>query len=212
VNERLFIFAPMRTRDIQKEATIREKALEMIVKEGFDGFSMQKLAREANVSPATLYIYFVNKEDMLRQLYNEVQRTFTRVALDGFDPNVPFAEGLWIQWKNRLCFVEDYPHHFQFMEQFRNSPLISHSSIEPLSDFKDSMKAFLKNAMDRGEMQRMDPELFWSIAYGSLYTLIKFHLNEKQLLGRPYKLTEEKLAEAYRMVLKALTPESAQRI
>ena len=82
----------MRTRNIQKEATIREKALEMIVKEGFDGFSMQKLAREANVSPATLYIYFVNKEDMLRQLYNEVQRTFTRVALDGFDPNVPFAE------------------------------------------------------------------------------------------------------------------------
>ena len=42
----------------------------MIVKEGFDGLSMQKLAKAANVSPATIYLYFKNREDLLNQLYN----------------------------------------------------------------------------------------------------------------------------------------------
>jgi len=46
----------MRIRDEQKEKAIREKALKMIVKDGIEGFSMQKLAKAANVSPGTLYI------------------------------------------------------------------------------------------------------------------------------------------------------------
>jgi TetR/AcrR family transcriptional regulator, multidrug resistance operon repressor len=204
VNERLFIFVPdMRTRDTQKEAVIREKALEMIVREGFDGFSMQKLAREANVSPATLYIYFVNKEDMLNQLYNEVQRTFTAVSLHEFDPDLPFAEGLWQQWKNRLRFIDQYPHHFQFMEQFRNSPLVNSKFIE-LSDFKENMRLFVSNAVERGEIARMEPELFWAIAYGSFYTLIKFHLQEKSMMGKTFKLTETKMKDLHSMVVKAL--------
>jgi TetR/AcrR family transcriptional regulator, multidrug resistance operon repressor len=63
MNEHSFIFAPteMRTRDEQKEITIREKALEMIVEQGFDGFSMQKLAKAAKVSPGTLYIYLFQR-------------------------------------------------------------------------------------------------------------------------------------------------------
>ena len=41
----------------------------MFVKGGFNGFSMQKLAKAANVSPATIYIYFKDKEDLIQQLY-----------------------------------------------------------------------------------------------------------------------------------------------
>ena len=39
----------MRVRDPLKEKTIRRKAMEMAVKEGFDGLSMQKLAKAAKV-------------------------------------------------------------------------------------------------------------------------------------------------------------------
>jgi TetR/AcrR family transcriptional regulator, multidrug resistance operon repressor len=193
----------MRTRDTQKEAIIREKALEMIVREGFDGFSMQKLAREAKVSPATLYIYYVNREDMLDQLYNDVVTKFTTVSLNDFDPDAPFAEGLWRQWLNRLQFIEQYPHHYEFMDQFQNSPLI-HNKGQQLSEFKENMRAFVKNAFDRGEISRMEPELYWSLAYGPFHTLIKFHLNEKNMMGTPFKLTEDKLRSLHKMVLAAL--------
>ena len=92
----------MRTRDEKKGKAIREKALEMIVREGFDGLSMHKLARAAGVSPATIYIYYRNREDLLNCLFNDVQAKFAAIALNGFDPAMSLEKGLWRQWKNRL--------------------------------------------------------------------------------------------------------------
>ena len=69
-SERSFIYktSSMRVRDPGKEHAIRERALDMIVAHGFDGLSMQKLAKAAGVSPATIYIYFKNRDDLIVSL------------------------------------------------------------------------------------------------------------------------------------------------
>jgi AcrR family transcriptional regulator len=195
----------MRIRDEQKEHAIREKAMEMIVAEGFDGLSMQKLAKSANVSPATIYIYFKNREDLLNQLYNEVQEKFSEVALKNFSPELSFKDGLWLQWKNRLEFIEKYPVHYSFYEQFRNSPLVNHEAVT-LTDFKINMRLFLKNAIARGEIKKMPPEVFWSIAYGTFYALVRFHLHEKTLTDKSFTITDSILKQTFNMVLKAFKP------
>ena len=193
----------MRVRDENKENAIREKAIEMIVNEGFDGLSMQKLAKAVGVSPATIYIYFKNREDLLNKAFMHTQKVFSDVALEGFNMELTFEQGLWIQWKNRLKFILEYPLDFHFYEQFRNSPLIYHSDIN-LSQFKMAMKNFVKSAILRGEIVHMEPEIFWSIAYGSFYALIKFHNNEKTMMGNSFKLTDSKLKQTFDMVMKAL--------
>ncbi len=71
----------MRARDENKERTIKLEAISMIVKEGFDGLSMQKLARAAGISPSTIYIYFESREDLLNKLYLEVDEAFTAASL-----------------------------------------------------------------------------------------------------------------------------------
>lgn len=203
MNECSFIFAPdMRIRDENKVNAIREKAIEMIVNEGFDGLSMQKLAREAGVSPATIYIYYKNREDLLNQMYNHVQQTFSEVTLEGFSTELGFRDGLWLQWKNRFRFIKQHPTYFKFQEQFRNSPLINYHGLE-MSEFKSSMRGFVTNAVKRGEIKPMETEVFWSIAYGTLYSLIKFHLQEKTMMNNRFSLTEDKMKQAFEMVIKA---------
>ncbi len=196
----------MRVRDEQKESAIREKAMEMIVAEGFDGLSMQKLARAANVSPATIYIYYKNREDLLNSLYNMVNHTFAEVALDKFSPELILEEGLWVQWKNRMKFILEYPVYFQFFEQFRNSPLIHHEDVKS-SEFKENMIAFVRNAIKRGEMKKMEPEIFWSLAFGTFYSLLKFHVQGKSMMTDNYKVTDAKMKALLQMVIKALKPE-----
>lgn len=193
----------MRIRDEQKESAIREKAMEMIVKEGFDGLSMQKLAKAAGVSPATIYIYFKNREDLLNQLFNDVQQKFSEVALKDFSPELSFEEGLWVQWQNRLEFIFNYPVHFRFHEQFRNSPLIDHKDVD-LSEFRRNMRDFVCNVMRRGEMRPLEPEVFWSVAYGTLYTLVQFHLHEKSFMNDSFAITDDVLKQTFSMVIKAL--------
>lgn len=205
MNIHLYLYPQMRIRDENKEEAIREKAIEMIVKEGFDGLSMNKLAKAAGVSPATIYIYYKNREDLLNQLFMEAQKAFADAALKNFDPDLNFEDGLWIQWKNRLRYIEEYPVYYQFYEQFRNTHLINHKGVD-MSVFKESMRLFVRNAIKRGEVEKMEPEVFWSIAYGSFYALIKFHLQEKKMMNENFKLTEAKLKQTFKMVIKALKP------
>jgi TetR/AcrR family transcriptional regulator, multidrug resistance operon repressor len=193
----------MRAKDENKEITIRDKAIEMIVKEGFYGLSMQKLAKAANISASTIYVYFDSREDMLNKLFFYVEDIFTKESLKDFDPKMNFEEGLWLQWKNRYRHILKYPLHFHFSEQFRNSPLIRHKDIQE-NRFKKSMKEFVYHAVQRKEVEDLPVEIFWSLAYGPFYTLVKFHLDDSSMTGKPFSLSDHKMKQAFALVMRAL--------
>lgn len=193
----------MRAKDENKEITIRDKAIEMIVKEGFHGLSMQKLAKAANISASTIYVYFDSREDMLNKLFFYVDDIFTRESLKDFDPKMNFEEGLWLQWKNRARHIAKYPQHFHFSEQFRNSPLIRHKDIQE-TRFKKSMKEFVYHAVQRNQIEDLPVEIFWSLVYGPFYTLVKFHLDNSSMMGKPFSLSDHKMKQAFALVMKAL--------
>src|SRR5579883_1261917 len=113
----------MRTRDEQKIAAIKEKALDMIVSGGFDGLSMQKLAKAAGVSPATIYIYFKDRDDLLIQLYRRESDRFFEYIFRDFNPEMDFATGMAVQWKSRARYVIDNLDNTHFMEHFKYSHL-----------------------------------------------------------------------------------------
>jgi TetR/AcrR family transcriptional repressor of multidrug resistance operon len=196
----------MRIRDVNKEHIIKEKALELIVKEGFDGFSMQKLAKLAGVSPATLYIYHKDKEGLIINLAVEILKDLFDQSLNGFDPSMSFAEGLKIQWKNRASYGIQYPDEVYFMEQIRHSPF--HDKVMALTgnNFSDAMKQFVMNAIQRKELIRVPLEVLWSIAYAPLYTLITFHNRGRSLGGKEFSFSEEIMDKTFELVLKALKP------
>lgn len=52
----------------------------------------------------------------------------------------------------------------------------------------------------------LSPEIFWAIAFGPFYALAKFYLDKGDTLGRKYSLDENKLKEAFDLVIKALKP------
>ena len=178
----------------------------MIVKEGFDGFSMQKLAKAAEVSPATLYIYFKDREDLLIQLFLSVHDKMTDATLENFDPDMSFSEGLKIQWINRANHFMKYPEQMHFMEQISHSPLHDQALKQMDQRFKNAMKKFVSNAIQRKEIVKIPLEVYWSVAFAPLYSLIKFNMNKKNMAGDPFKLKEAIMDQTLQLVLKALKP------
>ncbi len=61
----------MRLKDEQKQQRIKEALIRLILREGIDGTSVSKIAREAGVSPATIYVYYDSKEAMLQEAFRE---------------------------------------------------------------------------------------------------------------------------------------------
>ncbi|MDR6843636.1 TetR/AcrR family transcriptional regulator [Flavobacterium granuli] len=199
----------MRTRDTNKEEIVKQKAIEMLVKLGIEGFGMNRLAKESGVSVATLYIYYTDKEDLIKKIGIEIGQDFFNEMVKDFSPEMPFKEGLRKQWENRARFVIKYPLRTSCWELLCHSSYRDYIINESLSDFKTIMTDFIKNSIDKKELIPLSNEVFWSIAYGPLYSLLRFHNEEKGIGGTPFKLTKEATEEAFELVIKALTPKTS---
>jgi AcrR family transcriptional regulator len=196
----------MRPRDLDKEKAIRQKAIEIIVKEGFDGLSMHKLAKAAKVSPATIYIYFKDREDLIVQIGIEEELKMFEATLKGFNAEMSFEEGMRVQWNNRAQYFLENPLQLQFMEQLKYSPYHSQIVLPVKSSFSNTMSKFVHKAIDNQELVLLPIEVFWAISFAPLYQLVKFHINKKGILGSSYMLDSQSIDLALSIVLKGLKP------
>lgn len=196
----------MRPRDENKETAIRDKALEMAVKDGFDGLSMQKLARSAGVSPATIYIYFKDRDDLILQLFLQEMKRMSDATLEGFDPLMHFDEGLKVQWLNRARFCIQYPVSMHFLEQIKYSPYHEAFMKKVDTTFQKTMGEFVHNAINRKEIVKVPLEIYWSLAFAPLYQLVKMHMSGRGLRGEKFVLDDKITNQTLRLVLKALKP------
>jgi TetR/AcrR family transcriptional repressor of multidrug resistance operon len=198
----------MRVRDVDKEKLVIETAIDQIVRDGFQGFSMNKLAKACSISVGTLYIYYKDKDDLIQKIGAIIALKFFTSTVKDFAPEMSFEEGLWRQWENRANFTMKYPKEVAFFEIIKHSP---HSeaildSIKEFADFRKIMSEFIDNGLRKKEIVPMTFEAFWSVAYGPLYTLLNMHTEGKSMGGRPFKLTKEIMKEAFKSTIKGLKP------
>jgi len=121
------------------EAAIREAALQLIARHGFEAVSMRQLAAEVGVQPAALYRYFPTKEDLLYTLMRS------------------HMEGLAASWENarpaadepaaRLtAFVEN---HIRFHVERRHSTQVSNMELRSLSPERLTQILRLRGAYEK---------------------------------------------------------------
>lgn len=195
----------MRPRDENKIRAIKEKAIEMVANEGLDNFGINRLAKAAGVSPATIYIYYKDKDDLLTSISQEEGLKMTQTTLDGFDPTMSFREGLWIQWKNRSKYMLNNHIGTAFFEQLRSSAY-KEKMVKTISvEFQKAMGSFMENAVKNGEVNKMPLEVYWSIAFSPLYSLIRFHNEGQSLGGKKFSFSQKLMKETFEYVMKALS-------
>lgn len=207
MNERSFIFvAEMRIRDTQKEYTVKQNAINILLRDGFDGFSMQKLAKASGISVGTLYIYYKNKEDLIVSLGIEEGMRMTSATMKGFSPDMPFSEGLKKQWENRADYWLKNRDASRFLEKIKRTQYAAAIEEVVTQAFKPVMKAFCQNAIANKQLNFISFEAYWSVAFGPLYTLLEFEDKGKSVGNRPYTFSKKTMYQTLELVLKALTP------
>ena len=142
----------MRTKDFDKQQRIKEAMVQLILREGIDGASVSKIAREAGVSPATIYVYYDSKEDMLSEVFQEYARQSYRYLMRRIRPEMDGGELIEAIVRGWFAFSTEYEDAFSFVEQCSRCPTLSeHVCEEECScDIFDLIHAF----QDRGEMRR----------------------------------------------------------
>lgn len=115
----------MRKKDDEKQKNIKKAVITCILKEGFHGTSMSKIAKIAGVSPATVYIYYQNKEMMLKDIYREYSEEVFCYLLSKITKNMDGRKLIEVLIKSYYVYIKENEDIFNFVEQFSSCPALS---------------------------------------------------------------------------------------
>jgi AcrR family transcriptional regulator len=136
----------MRKKDEEKEKSIKEAVIRLILQEGFQGTSISKIAKEAGVSPATVYIYFDSKENMLQDIYHEYSEGIYNFILERVHEDMEGRQIIDTLVRSYYNYIQEHREIFNFVYQFSNCPSLSRGCWEAkgicnINNFIDEMKS-----------------------------------------------------------------------
>ena len=130
-------FSFMRIKDDIKQDALFEATIKLVNEIGFAASSVSKIAKEAGISPATIYVYHKNKEELLVSTYVQIKKNIGSVIRENFDASIPIRDILKSVWFKMFNHIAKHPDYFQYTEQFSNSPyqsLVDKQEIETYFD------------------------------------------------------------------------------
>lgn len=142
----------MRQQDDDKKQRVKDAVRDVILEEGFAGASISKIAKRAGVSPATVYIYYENKEDMMRSIYADFTSNMWSTVLQNVDRNASGADTIDRLLRNYFRYITENATTFSYVEQFSSSPAL-------IKDFstKDNIRDVLELIEYLKEKQVLKP-------------------------------------------------------
>ena len=183
----------MKLRDENKTARIYKATLKLVKATGLAGITMQSVAKEAKLATGTLYIYFRNKEKLIKSLFHECINNSQGTFFRGYDVNAPFKVGFQIIWSNVL------QHR---LSHFEESLFIDHAFHSPFIDEQTKIEAKrmfepLKELLTRGKKEHLikDIDNFW------LNTFMIGNINEiaKRVNHYNKKLSPEVISQNFQL-------------
>ncbi len=192
------LFLSMRLRDENKMEAVFKASIKTINEIGFVASSVAKIAKEARVSPATIYIYYKCKEDLLVSIYTTLKKKLSQAMLVGFDPNMAIKKVLRKVWFNAFDFFEKHPDYFMFMEQFSNSPYIDKVDHDELEQNFQQIIQIMQRGIDQEIIKDVPFELLMTFAFYPVLTL------SNTRLCKEIQLTDENKSLAFDLAWDAI--------
>ncbi|MBN1501310.1 MAG: TetR/AcrR family transcriptional regulator [Spirochaetes bacterium] len=179
----------MRIRDDKKRENIISSAMRIINEYGFADISMNKIASEAGVSPATIYIYFLDKEDLIKNIFISVKSDLEKFLFSKVDFNSKLEVTVKELWKNFFDFCTEQKDKFIFLEQFIHSPSANKTKHGKLNFFNDTFTKLINNGKKSGILKNLPDDIILVFALSPIIQLAKSHISgEINLTSKNFQL------------------------
>jgi AcrR family transcriptional regulator len=168
-------------------------ACELYLKDGFEGFSMRKLAREVGVTAPALYRHYENREELLLEVVGEAHKILAQYLYRSLTEPTP-QERFGRAGEAYLEFALDHPRYFQMIHSFAEFMGLEEVP-EAVEDGACAIQRFwddrVRECMDAGVLRVDAPEQIGLALWAQGYGLISLYL--RGLL----QLSEEEFRQAY---------------
>ncbi len=149
---------------LDKREAILQAAQTLLAKYGFHGFSMKQLAREAGMAAGTVYLYFHDKETLIRELHKQI---IVQLGVEWFaeqDTSRPLDEQFQLIWLKLWDICIANPDRVMCKGQFDNLPPdSSRALIENAQVGLQPLYTLLLQARERGLLKPLADDVLLSL-------------------------------------------------
>lgn len=190
----------MREKNKEKQAKINQAVLEIVAQQGIAGLSFGKIAKWANVSSGTPYVYYQDKTDMLSQVYLDAKQKLDT----GLNQQINQYESA----KDQLMAALNYfAHQYLKYPLEANYVLTIHATPELISADARENGAKMKNGLselacrlchDYQEFKLDDPTILGAVLLGPIMWLLR------QAKIRQNSVTDEQIKQVVAIAVNGL--------
>jgi AcrR family transcriptional regulator len=180
-------------KSIDKRTALLKATLSLVNNGGIQGASMAKVAKIANVSPATIYLFFESKQDLVSQLYLDVKGSFAQASFKDYDSNKLVKTNFEKIWFNMAEFKLAHKEEASFLSQCDNTPMIDEGTRqEGLQQLKPLFDLWAQGIKE-GVIKDISPYLLYAFTIYPMAFLVNMecrrlcYLDEK-LLDKAFQL------------------------
>jgi len=176
----------MRYKDENKIKALHQAVIDVIMNEGFHNLSVAKIAKQAGVSSATLYIYYKDKKAMLGQVYLEIKAIFDAKLYANFDPDNDDAKGQFETLLNNYANALNlYPEKAMVMGVFNDNPdLIPDDVYQQGMELAQPVKDFYANSLRLQTMRNVSPEILISHTFTPINNIAEIRFRDGKPLSK----------------------------
>ena len=185
----------MRIKDENKQRRIKDAMVRLILREGIDGASVSKIAKEAGVSPATIYVYYDSKEAMLAEAFREYAHQSYGYLTECIRPEMNAAAMIEALVRGYYSYSTEHEDVFSFVEQCSRCPTLSAQVCE--KDCSCGVFARIHEYQQRGELRQCSD---WTLG-ALLLSPVRFLAMNRQTLANE---SEAHLAELIELLQRML--------
>lgn len=172
----------MRKKDDEKQQNIKRAVIRLILEEGFHGTSISKIAKVAGVSPATVYIYYENKDMMLQDIYREYSEEVFFYLLSKISKEMDGRQLIEALIRSYYSYIHEHDDIYYFVEQFSSCPALASQceakkGVYSIYNLFDDMKA-------RGMLKNYYNETLLAVIFSPIKTISNNHCSTEEEKNR----------------------------
>ncbi|MGZ3851966.1 MAG: TetR/AcrR family transcriptional regulator [Flavisolibacter sp.] len=183
----------MRCKDVSKVEAIYRATLTLVKDRGLAGITMGDISKEASIGTGTLYIYFKNKDELIRALFTECRKLSAQSYFENVNEQPTLEERMEKLFHNIICYKIKNFEVSAFLEQSYHSPYVDVIDLKKKQKALKPLFDLIKEGIDTQKIRKTEVQLVVSYLFGIINEMVKkAYFSNK-------KLNEAVIKEVYTM-------------
>lgn len=176
-----------------KVEAIYKATLALVKDRGLAGITMCDISKEACIATGTLYIYFKNKDELIKALFTECRKKSAHYYFEGLNEQSSFEGKMQKLFRNIVRFKVKHFEVSAFLEQSYHSPYVDVIDLKKKQKAMAPLFQLVKEGIEAKKIKNTEAELVVSYLFGIVNEMVKkAYFSNK-------KLTDLIICEVYTM-------------